>query len=129
MPTYEYNNSSIRFVGWCFMFSFPVKERMKRRKQGTLTSIILGISIILLMPLVNNTNTVDASFVTTSFEGPEAVAFDSANGNLYVANGNADNVMVIDGTNNKVIKTIPVGLFPRGAIFDSSNGDIYVTNY
>ena len=80
-----------RMVFYVFFSNKKIHEKKKTRYLGL---VILGISIILLMPLVNNTNTVNASFETSSFEGPEAVAFDSANGDIYVANGNGDNVKI-----------------------------------
>jgi len=36
---------------------------------------------------------------------------------------------VINGATNKVIATIPVGIWPKGIAYDPSNGYIYVTNY
>jgi YVTN family beta-propeller protein len=56
-------------------------------------------------------------------------AFDSANGYIYVANDNSNNVSVINGATNKVIASIGVGCDPDGAAFDSANGYIYVTNF
>ena len=42
--------------------------------------------------------------------GPSGIAFDSANGNLYVTNSNTDTVSVISGQTNSVIGSpIPVG--------------------
>jgi YVTN family beta-propeller protein len=65
---------------------------------------------------------------------PVGVAFDSANGDIYVANSASDDVAVISGSTNVVIETIPVGFipftgsFPVGVASDSANGQIYVTN-
>jgi YVTN family beta-propeller protein len=56
---------------------------------------------------------------------PLGVAFDPANGNIYVASGT---VSVIDGSTNTVIKDIPVGLQPTAVVFDSGSGNIYVAN-
>ena len=57
------------------------------------------------------------------------IAFDSANGNLYVANYFDNTVSVISGQTNTVIGSpIPVGYDPRGIAFDSANGNLYVAN-
>ena len=60
---------------------------------------------------------------------PIAVAFDSLNGYLYVANVNSDNVSVINGSTNKVIQSITAGKSPNGVAFNSSNGYVYVSNH
>jgi YVTN family beta-propeller protein len=61
--------------------------------------------------------------------GPDAIAFDSMNGNLYVANQVDGTVSVISGQTNTVIGSpIPVGKTPFGIAFDSANGNLYVTN-
>ena len=58
---------------------------------------------------------------------PRAIAFDSANGYLYVANYGSHNVTVINSTDS-VVNNIPVGINPKAATFDSSNTDIYIAN-
>ena len=62
---------------------------------------------------------------------PSGIAFDSANGNLYVANGGSATISVISGQNNQVIGTIAGpgdGTSAGGIAFDSANGNLYVTN-
>ena len=56
---------------------------------------------------------------------PVGVAFNPANGLIYVASGT---VSVIDGLTNDVIKDIPVGLQPSAIVFDSHSGNMYVVN-
>jgi YVTN family beta-propeller protein len=61
---------------------------------------------------------------------PYGIAFDSSNGNLYVANSGSTIVSVISGKTNTVIgNPIPAGTGPAGIAFDSSNGNLYVTNF
>ena len=62
-------------------------------------------------------------------ETPYGVAFDSINGDVYVADEFSDYVSVINGATNNVIDNITVGTDPVGVAFDSINGDVYVTNY
>ena len=64
---------------------------------------------------------------------PTALAYNSNNNNIYVANSASDSadgnsVSVIDGTTNMVVDTIPVGMGPVGIAYDSINGNLYVTN-
>ncbi len=59
---------------------------------------------------------------------PFAVAFDSGNGNVYVADALSDNVSVISGATDAVLATIPVGEVPQGVAYDSANGEVYVAN-
>jgi YVTN family beta-propeller protein len=63
--------------------------------------------------------------------GPMGIGYDSANGNMYVANFYSNTVSVIDENTNNVIVTIPLGsnTSPADVAFDSANGNIYVTNY
>ncbi len=63
------------------------------------------------------------------FHFPEGVAFDSTNGYVYVTNYYSNNISIINGATNTVIKNIGVGSSPAGATFDSTNGYVYVTNY
>jgi len=61
--------------------------------------------------------------------GPQGIAYDPANGYLYVANGFQANVTVIDGsTDTVVVPSIGAGTFAYGVAFDASNGYVYVTN-
>ena len=57
-----------------------------------------------------------------------SVAWDSANGYLYVPNSQFNNVSVISGSTNHVVAAIQMGGYPDAAAYDSGNGDIYVTN-
>jgi YVTN family beta-propeller protein len=71
------------------------------------------------------------SVVATKTVGnePVGVAFDSANGNLYVSNRGSNTVSVINGLTNSIVGSpISVGNGPRGVAFDPANGYVYVTN-
>ena len=69
---------------------------------------------------------------------PVAVAFDAADGGMYVANADDDTVSVIDGTKDATANTVtstvgPLGLYAGLGValtdlaFDSADGNIYVT--
>ena len=59
---------------------------------------------------------------------PSAIAYDSANHCIYVANEGDLNVTVINGDTNSVVANIEVGGAPDGIAYDSATGDIYVAN-
>ena len=81
------------------------------------------------LDLLNNTLINGNSVNTFNDMHPAGVAFDPANGYIYVANSNSNTVSVINGATNNVIANISVGLNPVGVAFDSSNGYVYVTNF
>lgn len=60
---------------------------------------------------------------------PWFISYDPANNELYVSNDNS--ISVIDGTTNKVIKTIPFQQpsEPLGSTYDSSNQKTYVATH
>ncbi len=61
---------------------------------------------------------------------PFGAAYDSATGDIYVANFGANTVSVISGATSAVIgSAVPVGDDPIGVAYDSENGDLYVTNF
>ena len=59
---------------------------------------------------------------------PQAVAYDSGKGELFVANEGSANVSVISDSNNTVVGTVPVGGEPNGVAYDSREGKVFVTN-
>jgi YVTN family beta-propeller protein len=76
---------------------------------------------------------VDGAIVATIPVGtdPMGIAFDSDNGDLYVANALSDNVTVIDGATNTVaVAGLPVvsGAEPQTIAVDSTNGYVYAVD-
>ena len=59
--------------------------------------------------------------------GPIGLAYDSANGYVYVANGGGNNVTVLNGT--KVVANVPCGPGPWGVVYDPQNGYVYTANW
>jgi YVTN family beta-propeller protein len=60
-------------------------------------------------------------------DAPYALAYDSANGNIYAPNAGSYRVNVISGTTNAEVASIPVGVEPQSIAYDSTNGDLYVS--
>ncbi|MGZ4966942.1 MAG: YncE family protein [Chthoniobacterales bacterium] len=59
-------------------------------------------------------------------EGPDAVAYDSKHGEVYVFNNKGKSASVINAKDAKVIATIPLGGAPEFPAVDSDAGRIYV---
>ena len=69
---------------------------------------------------------------------PNAIIATPDNRYIYVANGNSDNISVIDVASRKLIDSLNTGLFskayqyfgssPNGLFFDSTSGILYVAN-
>ncbi len=59
---------------------------------------------------------------------PYAMAFDSSNGFLYVANYASGNVTVVNASSGTTVTSISVGLRPIALAVDPGNGMIYVAN-
>jgi YVTN family beta-propeller protein len=59
---------------------------------------------------------------------PNGMAYDSARGEVFVADSDSNNVSVINDTTNRVVATIPVVSSPFGITYDSGKGEVYVAN-
>jgi YVTN family beta-propeller protein len=60
--------------------------------------------------------------------GGGGVAVDTATGNVFFTNSQANSVSVIGGTSNQVIATVPAGRDPFGAAVDPATRRAYVAN-
>jgi YVTN family beta-propeller protein len=62
--------------------------------------------------------------------GPNGIAYNQNNGNVYVANSINGIVSVISGLTNTVDSTILVGInnTPSGVSYNPSNDSIFITN-
>ena len=62
---------------------------------------------------------------------PSALAYDSANGYVYVTNENSANVSVINTVKNTVVGAISIGIgsSPTAVAYDSENGYVYVASF
>lgn len=77
--------------------------------------------------------TTDAIVQTIHISGaPDSVTYDSANGDLYIANWGTNILTVISGANDSILANITVGTEPGGPVnavsYDPVTGDIYVPN-
>ena len=79
---------------------------------------------------VNATQAISFTYSVVSVpvgSGPVGLAYDSANGYVYVANGGSNNISVLNGT--RVVATVPAYNSPWGVTYDSQNGYVYVANW
>ena len=73
-------------------------------------------------------NKVVSSIFTGKNSSPVGMAYDSQNGNLYVASCTYGNVYVVNTTSNKIVGNISVGKDPFCLSYDNSNSLLYITN-
>ncbi len=99
-------------------------------KQATLEPVPFSSSSVTAGSIVPITFSQQHLNLTISgFSNPEGIAYDQANGDLYVANiYGSNNVNVISSSSNKVISTISGGSEPDAVAYDQANGDVYVAN-
>ena len=65
----------------------------------------------------------------SGFFSPAGIAYNSDNGNLYVANRGSDTVSVINGSTNSLMDVISMdAIAPSGIVYNPANNYIYVTN-
>src|SRR6188472_2097320 len=96
-------------------------------------SIVFAGLIFTLMILVSSlgVNHVfgDSVISTISVEKfPQAIVFNPANNNIYVANNNSNSISIIDSNTNTVLKEVDVGRDPVALEFNPANNNIYVVN-
>ena len=60
---------------------------------------------------------------------PEGLAYDSAKGEIFVADGDSSSVSVISDSNNSVVATIKLATSPCAIVYDSGKGEIFAANY
>ena len=99
------------------------------------SAILILITIVLALTAANAVHALGVTATVTVGNLPGAVAYDSAKGEIFVANegvvAGTSTISVISDSNNTAVATIPVGeetLSRAGAIaYDSGKGEIFVT--
>jgi len=98
-------------------------------------TVFVALTAIVLLFSTIATHEANADSVIANIpmgSNPSAIAFDSANNDIYVANSNDGTVSVIGASNTVVGLPISVGSGPSSnpsaIAFDSTNNDIYVAN-
>src|SRR5437667_119309 len=103
-------------------------EKTKRSYTLPLSIIIITISSLIAS---DNLQTIYADTVIATVPvgmQPAEIAYDSANGDIYVGNVNDATVSVIDGSTNTVVKTITGITAPAASVFDPVISNIYVAS-
>lgn len=72
---------------------------------------------------------VAAPYAQQTYVPVPSMANDSANGEVYVANANEQNVSIVDGGTNRITGSIFTGGSPYGIVYDPANERLYVSNY
>jgi len=80
--------------------------------------------------VIDKTNNTSYLSISTGQIGPQGMALDTLNNNIYITYYNSSTIVVLDGDTNSPITTISsVGSGPTGICFDSINNQMYVTNF
>ena len=123
--------------------SIPVGEFPGMNPTGIVTNSINNTVYVTnvgsnTVSVVNGTTNAVVSNVTSTsaeegggsgFFSPAGIAYNSDNGNLYVANRGSDTVSVINGSTNSLVNEITLDtIAPSGIIYNAANNYIYVTN-
>src|SRR5579863_7727669 len=111
-----------------------INSKSKGSKLFSYTVVCIALALLAIpLPVVAGYSLAVAAPKATQSaipvgSAPWAVAFDSANNELYVTNNGGNNVSVINATSGSVIKTIAVGKAPEEIAYDSANKELYVAN-
>jgi YVTN family beta-propeller protein len=89
--------------------STPGTSRVIPRTAGSLQSTVFGTSI-------------DVG------GGPVGVAYDNANGLLYVTDSATNLTVAVNGSNHAVVGSFPVGTRPGAVAYDDATGYVFVAN-
>lgn len=95
----------------------------------------MGSNTVSVINGTTNTVVTNVNFTTneggggSGFFSPAGIAYNSENGNLYVANRGSDTISVINSTTNLIVDEIPLNtVAPSGIIYNAANNYIYVTS-
>ena len=131
------NGTSNSLIG-----SIPVGEFPGKNPAGIVTNSINNTIYVTNMgsntvSVINGTsNAVVANVTSATREGegsgffsPAGIAYDSDNGNVYVANRGSDTISVINGSTNLLIDEISMDtVAPSGIVYNAANNFIYATS-
>jgi YVTN family beta-propeller protein len=87
-----------------------------------------GPAVIGTLVLFNN-SLQPGNFNAANGQFPQAGAFDSENGEVFVSVYGSNIVDVINEVTNSVVRSIWVGSSPLGVAYDPQKGEIFVANY
>ena len=97
--------------------------------------ILLFVLLFLALAAISKSPQIISADVSTTStiqvgNGPNGIAFDPLNGNLYLANYETGTVSVINGTTNSVVATVNLNIprSPWEVAVNPSNGYVYVTD-
>ena len=87
-------------------------------------AIVAGSSIVGFINLASHQLVAGVSVGTI----PDAIAYDTGRGEIFVANFGSGNISVISSSSEKVTRSIAVGTYPTSIVYDSKMGELFVAN-
>jgi len=103
----------------------PHDLRRKIKPLFLLATLVIASSLV--APFAR-AQTVVATVPLPVGSHPAGIAYDSAKGEVFVANDGSNTVSVISDSTNTVVATVSVGSGPFGVAYDSAKGEVFVTN-
>ncbi len=78
--------------------------------------------------LYTSTNKIVSKLINADYYSPFNLAVSVKGDRLYVVAQEADELLVVDAANNKVLNKIKVGKYPHSVVVDAENSKAYVSN-
>jgi YVTN family beta-propeller protein len=78
--------------------------------------------------LYTSTNKLVSKIINADYYSPFNLAVSRLGDRLYIVAQEADELLIVDALNNKVLKKVKVGRYPHSVVIDSENKMAYVSN-
>jgi YVTN family beta-propeller protein len=109
------------------LIHFP-GQKLAREHVNSKTAVNDHPLLCISCHLYTSKNKVISGFINADYYSPFNLAVSSDGSRLYVVAQDADELMVVDAGNNKVLNRIRVGNYPHSVVLDSDNKRAYVSN-
>ncbi len=96
------------------------------KMEGKMRKIVAVVGASLALVVAGRSPSITVAVPTRR---PDSVGVNPATNRIYVSNSDNDSISVIDGAQDKVIATIPVGDHPVGVGVNPATNRIYVAKY
>src|SRR5260370_16735465 len=91
--------------------------------------VALGASLLSLVFALLTTAHAGSPIIIPVGSYPRSVVVNPVTNRVYVTNNGDTTVSVIDGSTNKVVATLTLGLSPNGILLDITTNTVYLTNH
>ena len=109
------------------LIHFPGRK-LAREHVNSKTAVTDHPLLCISCHLYTSNNKLVSKFINADYYSPFNLAVSKNGDRLYVVAQEADELLVVDAGNSKVISRIKVGKYPHSVIIDSENKRAYVSN-